>query len=63
MPTDVLRAIAGIGVYPVVSLLVFVLVFAAVIVRAARLDRSRADAWARLPLDEPTAKEFNREAR
>ena len=55
MSTEVLRAIAGIAVFPVVSLILFVAVFTVVLVRTARLDRASLDRFAHLPLDEGQA--------
>lgn len=63
MYKEVLRAIADIDVYPVTSLLLFVLVFGVAVVRSMRLDRQHLDEVARLPLDESVAKEANRESR
>ena len=51
MHIDTLRAIAGIEIFPVISLLLFVVVFTVVLVWTLRLDRSRVSAAARLPLD------------
>ena len=51
MYKEILRAIAGIDVYPIVSLLLFVTVFAAVVIRVVRLDRTRVARCAGLPLD------------
>ena len=51
MYKETLRAIAGIGIFPVISLLLFVAVFAAVLVWTARLDHGRVRDAARLPLD------------
>ena len=51
MYKETLRAIAGIEIFPVISLLLFVTVFAVVLVWTVRLDRSRVDAAASLPLD------------
>jgi hypothetical protein len=53
MYKDILLSIVGIEVFPVVSLLLFVVVFAAVLISVARMDRRRAQALASLPLDEP----------
>ena len=55
MYTDILRAIAGIEIFPVISLVVFVVVFTAVLVYVMRLDRSRVDQLALLPLDDDGA--------
>jgi hypothetical protein len=51
MYIDILRRIAGIEVFPVVSLLLFVTVFAVVVVWTVRLDASRVARLAALPLD------------
>jgi hypothetical protein len=51
MYKETLRAIAGIEIFPVISLLLFVTVFTVVLVWTIRLDRSRVDAAASLPLD------------
>jgi cytochrome c oxidase cbb3-type subunit IV len=55
MYKDILRSIAGIDVFPVVSLVIFVAVFTAAIVYAIRLDRARLAALSALPLDDPDA--------
>lgn len=51
MHKEVLRAIVGIDVFPVVSLVLFVAVFGAAVVRALRLDRRLVDELSSLPLD------------
>ncbi len=67
MYTEVLRSIEGIAIFPVVSLVTFVIVFAIVLVRAARLDSSSLNRFARLPLEEgsasfPSARGRNKES-
>jgi hypothetical protein len=52
MYKEILRGIAGIGICPVVSLLLFVAVFAVVVFRVIRMDRGQARRLAGLPLDE-----------
>lgn len=52
MYKEVLRTIAGIEVFPVLSLLVFVTVFVLMLVWVARLDRDRLNTLAALPLDD-----------
>ena len=54
MYKEILLSIAGIEVFPVVSLLLFVIVFTAVLISVARMDRSRARGLAAIPLDEGT---------
>jgi hypothetical protein len=39
MHKEVMRAIAGIDVFPVISLVLFVVVFTVAVIRALRLDR------------------------
>jgi hypothetical protein len=51
MYEEVLRDIEGIATFPTVSLIVFSVVFGAVLVWAARQDRDRLARLARLPLD------------
>lgn len=51
MYKDVLRAIAGIDTFPVVSLVIFVVTFALVLISVLHMDRASADEMAALPLD------------
>jgi hypothetical protein len=53
MYKEVLSAISDVNIYPVTSLLLFVLAFGIAFVRAMRLDRRHLDEAARLPLDAP----------
>ena len=53
MYKEILRTIAGVEVYPIVSLLLFVLVFTGMLVWVTRLDRKRLSGFAALPLDPP----------
>jgi hypothetical protein len=55
MYKDVLRAIAGIDTFPVVSLVIFVVTFALVLISVLHMDRASADEMAALPLDGDTA--------
>lgn len=52
MYKEVLRTIAGIEVYPVLSLLIFVTVFVVMLVWVLRLDRRQLNTYAALPLEE-----------
>jgi hypothetical protein len=52
MYKDILLSITGIEIFPVISLLLFVTVFAAVLISVVRMDRRRVQALASLPLDE-----------
>jgi hypothetical protein len=51
MYKDILRSIAGIEVFPVISLVLFVTVFTIAIVRAWRMDRAQVEHASRLPLE------------
>ena len=63
MYKEILQSIAGIEVFPVISLVLFVAVFAAVIISVARMDRTRAEGLAALPLDESTDRRLTENAR
>ena len=52
MYQEVLRDIEGIGVFPAVSLVLFVIVFTLVVIYAFRIDRAGATQMAALPLDD-----------
>ena len=52
MYKDILQSITGIEVFPVISLVLFVIVFTAVLISVARMDRRRAHVLASLPLDD-----------
>ena len=54
MYKEILQGIAGIEIFPVISLVLFVLVFAAVLVRVLRADAAELDRHAALPLDDTT---------
>ena len=56
MHKEVMRAIAGIDVFPVISLVLFVIVFTVAVIRALRLDRRLVEQLSLLPLDgDPSA--------
>jgi hypothetical protein len=55
MYKDILRSIAGIEVFPLLSLGLFLTVFLVVLVWTARLDRGRLARLSRLPLDDGSA--------
>jgi hypothetical protein len=52
MYKEVLRAIVGIEVFPVLSLLIFLAVFVVMLVWVFRMDRARLATYAHLPLDD-----------
>jgi hypothetical protein len=51
MYLETLRGIAGIGIFPALSLVLFVVIFAVVLYRVARMDRAQVLRYADLPLD------------
>ena len=56
MYKEILRSIAGIEVFPLISLGLFLAVFAGVLIAVARMDAPRIARLSRLPLDaEPPA--------
>ena len=55
MYKEILRAIVGIEVFPIISLCLFIVSFAAVVIYAIRLDRRKAEAYAQMPLDTPSS--------
>lgn len=52
MYKEILRSMAGVGVFPAVSLVLFCLVFTAMLVRVLRMNRAETEQLACLPLDE-----------
>lgn len=52
MYMETLRGIAGIGMFPALSLVLFVTVFVVVLVRVARMDRANVRRFECLPLEE-----------
>jgi hypothetical protein len=62
MYKDVLRAIAGIDTFPIISLVLFVTTFTLVVLWALRMDRESADRLAALPLDTSDVKGDSRGA-
>jgi hypothetical protein len=57
MIRSVLESIDGVATYPVISLVLFVLAFAGVVIWALRLDRGLIETMRRLPLDNETVPE------
>lgn len=52
MYTEILRGIEGVGIFPIISLVLFVAVFTVVLGWAIRADRGRLARHAALPLTE-----------
>jgi hypothetical protein len=59
MYKEILQTITGVHVFPVISLILFVAVFGAVLVKVARMDSHRVSRLASLPLDGPAMSERN----
>jgi cytochrome c oxidase cbb3-type subunit 4 len=55
MYAEILQRIEGIEVFPVISLVLFVIVFSGMLIQVCRVDRSRLDRMAALPLDDSRA--------
>ncbi len=51
MYKDVLQAMAGVEIFPIISLLLFVAAFLGVVVYVVRMDRTEVRRCSRLPLD------------
>jgi hypothetical protein len=51
MYKETLRAIAGIGLFPAVSLVLFVIVFSIMLLRVFRMNRAETEHLAGLPLE------------
>lgn len=56
MYKDILLTITGVEVFPIISLILFVVAFSSILIAAARMDRGRADQFAALPLDDVTVR-------
>jgi hypothetical protein len=52
MYQEVLRSVEGIGIFPAISLVVFVVVFTMVVVHALRMDGTGVRHMAGLPLED-----------
>ena len=52
MYTEILQSIDGIEIFPVISLVLFVVVFGGMLIQVLRVDRARLDRMAALPLEE-----------
>ena len=60
MLSEVLSSIEGIRVFPLISLIVFVLAFSAVVIWVIRLDKQTISEAERLPLDAGTPTQEDR---
>jgi len=61
MKSNVLQAIAGIEIFPVISLIIFVAVFTTMFVWVIKMDKKRTNSMAEIPLQDGSRDEiFNR---
>jgi hypothetical protein len=61
MYREILESIRGVGIFPVLSLLIFSGVFSMVLFAASRLTPARLAEFARMPLDQELGKGDDRE--
>ena len=54
MYREILLGISGVALYPIVSLVLFVVTFGMVLIQVGRLDRARLQRFAALPFDDPS---------
>jgi cytochrome c oxidase cbb3-type subunit 4 len=57
MYKDILLTITGIQVFPIISLVLFVIVFTSILIATLRMDRTRAERFATLPLDDAAVRD------
>ena len=62
MYRNVMESIAGIGIYPIISLLMFFLFFTAILIWIFRADRKWLQEMSQLPLEESDASEINHQS-
>ncbi len=62
MYRNVMESIAGIGIYPIISLLMFFLFFTAILIWFFRADRKWLQEMSQLPLEESDASEINHQS-
>jgi cytochrome c oxidase cbb3-type subunit 4 len=63
MYKDILLTITGIQVFPIISLVLFVIVFTSILIATLRMDHARAERFATLPLDDDTVRDHSGENR
>jgi cytochrome c oxidase cbb3-type subunit 4 len=63
MYKDVLQSIAGIEIYPVISLILFLLAFTSILVWVIRLDKDKVKEYSRIPLEEDSKETHRPEGR
>jgi cytochrome c oxidase cbb3-type subunit IV len=52
MYKEVLQSIEGVGIYPIISMIVFVVFFTAVLIRYLKADKKYLNKMSNLPLDD-----------
>lgn len=50
--TNTLESIAGIGIYPVIGLMLFFSIFIVLVIHVFRLKKSKVEEYGRLPLED-----------
>lgn len=59
MYKEILQSIEGIEIYPIISLIVFILFFIVVTIRLVRMDKSYINKMKKLPLNNEDNKKLN----
>jgi Ca2+/Na+ antiporter len=59
MYKDILQSIEGISVYPIISLIVFVLFFAVILIWMIKVDKKYINKMENLPFENEEANNFN----
>ncbi|HMN50110.1 MAG TPA: cbb3-type cytochrome c oxidase subunit 3 [Ignavibacteriaceae bacterium] len=60
MIKDYLQTIDGVSIYPIISMIVFVLFFAAVLIWISKLDKKYINRMENLPLEKDEENNFNK---
>lgn len=59
MYKDILQSIEGVSVYPIISLIVFVLFFAVILIWMIKVDKKYINKMENLPFENEEANNFN----
>lgn len=59
MIRDVLQSVDGISLYPIISLIIFVLFFIVMVIWMIRVDKNYINKMKNLPLEKEDNKDFN----
>jgi hypothetical protein len=60
MYREILLSISGVALYPIVSLVLFVVTFGMVLIQVGRMDRARLQRFAALPFEEQPSRDGER---